>query len=53
MTSTTRCLNVGTGDPGFVMRRGEVKKSVKELEKNLREVFYPYTGMNLQVMVSY
>lgn len=31
------------------MRRGEVKKSVKELEKNVREVFYPYTGMNLQV----
>jgi hypothetical protein len=31
------------------MKRGEVKKGVKVLIKNLREVFYPYTGMNVQV----
>lgn len=30
------------------MRRGETKKGVKELCRNLREVFYPYTGMKLQ-----
>lgn len=41
--------NVGSGQKGFIIRRGEVKKGVRELVKNIRDVFYPYTGMNIQV----
>jgi hypothetical protein len=47
--STTPFRNVVLYDAGFVLRRGEVKKGVRELVKNIREVFYPYTGMNIQV----
>jgi hypothetical protein len=49
MKTMTLFQNVYSDHQGFVIRRGEVKKGVRELVKNIRDVFYPYTGMNIQV----
>jgi len=32
----------------FVLKRGEISKELRDIVHNMREVFYPYTAMNMK-----